>query len=95
MFGASQYFAMKSKASKLPEVSVTEKEFIQLMMETGKTQKEAALQANIAKTMGSSVMIGEQMVSINAPTKEDKKMTDEAKMLVDGILKKHGLKGLQ
>lgn len=65
------------------------------MMETGKTQKEAALQANIAKTMGSSVMIGEQMVSINAPTKEDKKMTDEAKMLVDGILKKHGLKGLQ
>ena len=99
MFGASRYFAMKNKASQLPEVSLTEKEFIRLMMETGKTKKEAALQAKFAKTMGSSVMIGDKMVSISdAPSEQDKAnkvVVEDAKKLVDGVLKKHGLKGLK
>jgi hypothetical protein len=59
-----RYLEMKGKASKLPHVEVTEKEFIRLMVEAGETKEKAKFQATMSKGLGSSVMIGDKMVSI-------------------------------
>ena len=64
MFGdVGRYFRMKAKGE-LPHIEVTEEEFIRLMLEAGQDQKEAEMQAKLAKGLGSSVMIGDKMVSI-------------------------------
>ena len=60
----SRYVEMKEKASKLPNVEVTEEEFIRLMIEAGETDEKAKFQAKISKGLGSSVMIGDKMVKI-------------------------------
>ena len=75
-FGMHQY--MKGMHGNLPRIEVTEKDFIRMMVATGKTEDEAKAQAGFCKMLGSSVMIGEQMVSINdkpekKPTKKKKK----------------------
>ena len=49
----------------LQKIELTEEEFIQLFMEkTGEPKEKAALQAKLAKIMGSSVKIGDKLVSI-------------------------------
>jgi hypothetical protein len=57
---------MKAKYGNLAHVEVTKEEFIQRMMATGVTKEKAESHATISKLMGSSVMIGEEMVSIKA-----------------------------
>ena len=87
---------MKNQASSAQEIAVTEKEFIELLVQSGKTVKEAALQAKFAKIAGSSTPIGDKMVSIKDELTEEEKghreVVSDAKNLVDGLLKKHGLK---
>lgn len=55
---------MRAKYGNLPEVEVTREQFIEKMMATGVTKEKAESHATITKLMGSSVMIGEEMVSI-------------------------------
>lgn len=67
MFGAAsagRYFEMKSRASKLPKASVTEKEFIQACIDNGMTEEKAKSTAKISKIMGSQVMVGDRMLEI-------------------------------
>ncbi len=59
---------MKAKYGNLPTVEVTKEEFIKLMMDSGKTEKDAEFQAKIGIAMGSACMIGDRMVKIK---KED------------------------
>lgn len=63
MFPNMQQY-MKAKYGNLPEVEVTREQFIDKMMATGVTKEKAESHATICKLMGSSVMIGEEMVSI-------------------------------
>jgi hypothetical protein len=60
----SRYMQMKEKAKTLTEIEVSEEEFIRLMMEAGQTEEKAKFQAKMSKGLGSSVMIGENMVKI-------------------------------
>jgi hypothetical protein len=46
----------------LPHVGVTKKEFIAKMIANGKTNEEAEFQAKICKELGSSVLVGEEML---------------------------------
>lgn len=65
MFGNyGRYMAMREKASKLPEVEVTEEEFIQAMIAEGKTEEEAKLQAKVGKGLGGACMVGDRMLKI-------------------------------
>jgi hypothetical protein len=64
MFGHGRYLQMKARADKLPQVEVTREEFIRLMMETGKSRKDAEFQATIAAGLGAHTMIGDKMVGI-------------------------------
>ena len=48
----------------LPEIEVSEDEFVRLMMEAGATKEKAEFQARISKGLGSSVRIGQQLVTI-------------------------------
>lgn len=60
--GYGQY--MKAKYGNLLTIEVTKDEFIKMLVESGKTQKEAEFQAAISVGLGSSCMIGDKMVSI-------------------------------
>jgi hypothetical protein len=52
------------KAKSLPEVEVTEEEFIKLMVKSGETEDKAKFHATMSKGLGLAVMIGEQKVKI-------------------------------
>ena len=60
----SSYMAMREKAKTLPELEVTEEEFIRMMIEAGETPEKAKLNATLSKGLGSSVMIGDKMIKI-------------------------------
>lgn len=60
----NRYLEMREKAKTLPQVEVTEEEFVRLMVEAGETEEKAKFSANISKGLGSSVMIGDKMVKI-------------------------------
>lgn len=62
---------MKAKYGNLPQVEVTEEEFIRLMVEAGETEEKAKSQANFSKILGSSVMIGDRMVQIKDKPQEE------------------------
>lgn len=65
MFGRYfEYMAMREKAKNLPEVEVTEEEFIQAMIAEGKTEEEAKLQATVGRGLGGSCMVGDRMLRI-------------------------------
>ena len=64
MFPNFNFGQMREKARTLTEIEVSEEEFVRLMVESGKTEKEAKFQAKMSKGLGSSVMIGEKMVKI-------------------------------
>jgi hypothetical protein len=57
-----KYYEMKSK--NLPTEEVTEEEFVKLMMETGKTEKEAKFQATISKGLGATTEVNGRMLQI-------------------------------
>jgi hypothetical protein len=58
------YSKMMKKAKTLPTIEVDEAEFVRLMIESGKTEKEAKFQAKMSKGLGSAVMVGDKMVKI-------------------------------
>lgn len=64
MFPNFNFGQMREKARTLTEIEVSEEEFVRLMIESGKTEKEAKFHAKMSKGLGSSVMIGEKMVKI-------------------------------
>lgn len=51
-------------SDKLPRIKVSKEKFILMMIENGKSKEDAEMQAKISKILGSSVMIGNQMVKI-------------------------------
>lgn len=60
-----RYMEMKyGPAKDYPKRAVTTEEFILLLMQTGKPEKEALTQAKIAKGMGSSVLVGKEWLTI-------------------------------
>lgn len=59
-----RYLEMKEKAKTLPQMEVSEEEFIRLMVEIGETEEKAKFHAKMSKGLGSSVMIGDKMVKI-------------------------------
>lgn len=52
------------KAKTLPQIEVSEEEFIKLMVESGETEDKAKFHATMSKGLGSAVMIGEKVVKI-------------------------------
>lgn len=65
----SRYIKFRHESKDLPEVEVTEEEFVRLMMEAGQSEKEAKFQAFISKGIGGATRIGDRMVKVK---KEDK-----------------------
>lgn len=72
MFARNMNQYMKAKYGNLPTVEVTEKEFIRLMVEAGRTKEEAKSQAKFSKLLGSSVMVGDRMIQIVEKKKKKK-----------------------
>lgn len=64
MFGNTGFLHMMEDAQAMPHITVSREEFIRLMVTSGKSKKDAKLQAKVASIMGSHVMIGKQMVAI-------------------------------
>lgn len=63
-FNVARYLKEKSEAGKLPDVEVTRDEFVAMLMAEGESRETAEFQAKICVSLGSSVRIGNQMVSI-------------------------------
>jgi hypothetical protein len=62
----------KAKSGKLPEIDVSEEDFVHLMIESGQSEEDAKFQLTIAKALGARCMIGERMVGIASPKKKKK-----------------------
>jgi hypothetical protein len=62
--GMGAYRRMKEQADKAPHVEVPEAEFIRLAIASGMSEEKAKQTATISKIMGSSVLIGGQMLNI-------------------------------
>jgi hypothetical protein len=68
---------MKAKYANLPEVEVTREEFIKMMVDNGKPQKDAELHATMCEGLGSACMMGGKMVSIKKEVKDETIDTSE------------------
>ena len=66
MFNAvTQAMRQREEAAGATErITVTRAEFIRLMIAAGKTQKEAEFQAKVSVALGSEVLIGGRLVTI-------------------------------
>lgn len=60
----AKFLAMYNKAKGLPEVEVTEEEFIAIMVATGETIEKSQQTAKLSKLLGSIVMVGDKMLKI-------------------------------
>lgn len=65
MFPFMNPLAMRAKASTLPSVKVPKAKVLEMLVESGKSQKEAERTVMTMEIFNSQVMIGEQMVSIS------------------------------
>lgn len=61
-----RYSKMMEQAANLPTVEVTEEEFVQAMIDDGKSEDDARFQATMSKGLGSSVMVGDRKLKIKA-----------------------------
>ena len=61
-----RYLDMKNKSKNLPDVEVTEEEFVAALVATGASEKEAKFQATVSKGLGASTMVGDKMMKIKA-----------------------------
>jgi hypothetical protein len=59
-----KYFHQKHRAAILPQVEVSEEEFIRRLIEEGKTPEKAQQIAMTAKVLSSQIEINNEMVSI-------------------------------
>lgn len=55
---------LRNKAKGLPSIKVSKTKFIEMLVETGKSQDEIDLIITTTTVLGSEIMIGDQMVSI-------------------------------
>lgn len=59
-----KYYDMKS--DKYPVIEVTEEEFRQKCIIAGMTQEKTEFNINICKSLGSNVLVGEEMLKIKS-----------------------------
>lgn len=65
-FGAARYMQLREQAKRARHRTVSRSEFIALAMQNGMTARKARRHAMIAKAMGSSVLIGGELLKIGS-----------------------------